>query len=84
MAIQDAETDKTTAHKLHRQFGHPTPEALIQLIKNAKINNKNLLKEVRYVSENCVICLKNKKNISKASSMSTSSKKVQRDGWDGS
>ena len=61
MAIQDAETDKTTAHKLHRQFGHPTPEALIQLIKNAKINNKNLLKEVRYVSENCVICLKNKK-----------------------
>ena len=54
--------DKSTARKLHLQFGHPTPEALIQLIKQARLQTKGLLKEVQAVSNNCVICLRNKKS----------------------
>ena len=67
MAVHDKENDpKTTANKLHRQFGHPTPEALIQLIKNARLNNarinvKQLIKEIRGLSETCIICLRNKR-----------------------
>ena len=53
--------DRTTAHKLHLQFGHCTPEALIQLLKDAKRDSKSLVKEVRDVSKRCVICLQNKK-----------------------
>ena len=56
MAINDKhDDDKTTAHKLHLQFGHPTPEALIHLIKQARLQTKGLLKEVHAVSNRCVI-----------------------------
>ena len=41
MAIEDRNTDnRTIAHKLHRQFAHPTPQKLIKLINNAGIKNK--------------------------------------------
>ena len=30
------------AKKLHRQFGHPTSVKLIELLKNADINDKEL------------------------------------------
>ena len=52
--------DKTTAHKLHLQFGHPTPENLLQLIRKAKLNTKGLTKEVDAVSNSCVNCLQKK------------------------
>ena len=61
MAVHETPTEKATAQKLHRQFGHPNPEALIQLIKKAGIKNSKLIKEVRSISENCVICLRNKR-----------------------
>ena len=62
MAIHDDANDpKTTAHKLHRQFGHCTPEALIKLLKNARIKNKQLFREVRGISDTCLTCLQNKK-----------------------
>ena len=61
MAADETYTEKATAKKLHRQFGHPNPEALIQLIKKAGIKNKRLIKEVRSISESCVTCLQNKK-----------------------
>ena len=60
MAVHETATERATAQKLHRQFGHPNPEALIQLIKKAGIKNNKLIKEVRSVSECCVICLQNK------------------------
>ena len=62
MAVHETPTEKATAQKLHRQFGHPNPEALIQLIKKAGIKNSKLIKEVRSISENCVICLRNKRS----------------------
>ena len=63
MAINDIEgDDKTMARKLHLQFGHPTPEALIQLLKQAKLHTKSLSKEVHIISNNCIICLRNKKS----------------------
>ena len=56
MAVNDKiYDDKTTACKLHLQFGHPTPEVLLQLIKEAKLNTKQLTKEVHAVSNSCVI-----------------------------
>ena len=63
MAINDIEgDDKSTARKLHLQFGHPTPETLIQLLKQAKLHTKSLSKEVHIISNNCIICLRNKKS----------------------
>ena len=61
MAVHETATERATALKLHRQFGHPNPETLIQLIKKAGIKNNKLLKEVRSVSESCVTCLQNKR-----------------------
>ena len=62
MAMDDKTTDdRTIAHKLHSQFGHPSPIALIKLIKNAGIKNKKLHKEVHSISNSCVTCLKHKR-----------------------
>ena len=61
MAVDESYPEKATAQKLHRQFGHPNPEALIKLIKKAGIKNKKLIKEVRSISGSCVTCLQNKK-----------------------
>ena len=59
MAVHETPTEKATAQKLHRQFGHPNPEALIQLIKKAGIKNNKLIKEVRSKrpSPRPVVCL---------------------------
>lgn len=50
------------AWKLHRQFGHPTPDRLIKLIRDAGIVKTALEKAVKKVSESCVTCCKFKKN----------------------
>ena len=45
--------------KLHRQFTHPTPDKLINLISNAGIpcsNNNKPKEETQKISENCSIC----------------------------
>ena len=62
MALENKEiSDRAIAHKLHRQFGHPRPEKLIRLIKNAGIKNRKLQKEVHNISESCITCLKHKR-----------------------
>ena len=38
--------DRVVAHKLHRQFGHPRPEKLITLIRNAQATTANLEKQL--------------------------------------
>ena len=53
--------EKKIANKLHRQFGHPTPNNLIKIIKNAGIKSKTLEKEVDNVSQRCITCLKHRK-----------------------
>ena len=53
--------EKKIANKLHRQFAHPTPNNLIKIIKNAGIKNKTLEKEIDYISQRCITCLKHRK-----------------------
>ena len=49
------------ALKLHRQFGHPSQEKLLNLIKNAGITDGDLKLEIIKVSETCDICMKHRK-----------------------
>ena len=52
---------KKVASKLHKQFGHPTPEKLISLIRNANHDNVDLETEIKEVSKNCEACAKFRK-----------------------
>jgi hypothetical protein len=49
------------AHKLHKQFGHPTPVKLIALLKNAGVLNKALETAVNSVCSSCDVCARFKK-----------------------
>ena len=44
MATQGSKNDRAIASKLHRQFAHPTPKRLINLIQKSGLKNKNLEK----------------------------------------
>lgn len=57
----DKKCAKQTASKLHKQFGHPSPERLIKMIVNAGFKNLELEKEIKNISSNCITCLKFKK-----------------------
>ena len=57
--------DRNMAVKLHRQFAHPTPKTLIQLVRNAGIKNSNLVKEINEISEECITCLKKQKRFAR-------------------
>ena len=60
--IPEAMVWETTARKLHLKFGHPTPEALIKIMKQDNLHTKKAFeKEVHSVSNNCVICIQYKK-----------------------
>ena len=61
MATGVSKNNRVIASKLHRQFAHPTPERLIKIIRNSGKNNKELEKEVNYVSQKCITCIKFKK-----------------------
>ena len=52
---------KKVAMKLHRQFGHPSAERLIKMIRNSGCNNSALEKEIICLSEKCEICKKFRK-----------------------
>ena len=49
------------ALKLHKQFGHPSTEKLVKLIKDAGIYNGDLEKCIDNVVNNCEICCRYKK-----------------------
>ena len=48
---------RKSAVKLHKQFGHPSKDKLLGLIKNAGITDGDFKKEIIKVSDNCESCL---------------------------
>ena len=61
MAISDSKSPRNIAIKLHRQFGHPSSEKLIKLIRKAGIKDKFLEQEIINISQNCLYCLQYKR-----------------------
>lgn len=53
------------ALKLHRQFGHPSQEKLMNLIKSAGITDGHLKQEIAKVTEDCDTCKRYKKPASR-------------------
>lgn len=49
---------------MHQQFGHPTSKRLIQLMKDAGIDESNFM-IVEEISKNCERCMKHKKTPSR-------------------
>ena len=52
----DVKQKKVKAYKLHRQFGHASGDKLVKLVENSKVNDKEFIKCVKEVSENCELC----------------------------
>lgn len=61
MFSYDASDTKKVALKLHRQFGHPSCERLIQMIRNSGVKDSNLEDKISAITEECDICRKFKK-----------------------
>ena len=47
---------KRVATKLHKQFGHPRPKQLKELIKTAGKEDKELFKEIDEIEKRCEVC----------------------------
>ena len=50
-----------TAKKLHQQFGHPTHDKLLQLVKTAGVEDGEFQDQLKKVAENCTTCIKFKR-----------------------
>ena len=61
-AVEDKDV-KRVSSKLHRQFGHPTADKLISLIKNSGCNNEMLKNAIIDVTKSCVTCCKFRKPV---------------------
>ena len=60
--IGEARDFRKMAAKLHRQFGHPPAQSLINLLKNSHLRrNRDLMKEIQIFSDSCEVCKKFKK-----------------------
>ena len=57
ITIDDKNVNKT-AVKLHRQFGHPTADKLVDLIEKSGCRDDNVRKAIEKVSSECETCLK--------------------------
>lgn len=55
------EGNDRVALKLHKQFAHPSAERLIKLVRDAGINDRYLIDEIKKCSENCQVCIRLKK-----------------------
>ena len=53
---------KKTAVKLHRYFGHPSAQKLVDLVKDTEYNSKELLKEIKDLSKTCEHCTIHQRN----------------------
>ncbi len=53
--LSDTDLHKTLL-KLHRSFAHPTPEKLVNFLKDAGIWDKKYREELEKIYENCSIC----------------------------
>ena len=61
------------AKKLHQQFGHPTHDKLLQLVKTAGVEDGEFHDQLKIVAENCITCIKFKrKNLRPVVGMSLS------------
>lgn len=61
----DEKEKKRKIEKLHQQFGHPTCKRLIQLLKDAGIEDEMCFAYAEDVSSSCEICMKYKKTPSR-------------------
>ena len=61
----DEKEKKQKVKKLHHQFGHPSSKRLVQLLKDAGVNDDMCLVYAEEVSNNCEICKKYKKTPSR-------------------
>ena len=52
---------RNIALKLHCQFSHPNEQKLISLLKDANVDDKELIAIINDVSDNCEICFKHNK-----------------------
>ena len=52
---------KRVATKLHKQFGHPTSDKLVRLVKNAGCDSSPLENAIVEITESCTVCCKFKK-----------------------
>ena len=57
--------EKKMAEKLHRYFGHPSEKRLSDLVRSSDFRSKNLLKQIKEVSQKCEHCLVYQRNRSK-------------------
>ena len=53
---------KSTARKLHLQFGHPESTRLIKLVKDSGNTDTGLISAIEEISQTCDICKRYKKN----------------------
>ena len=56
--MNSKEEKHRVAEKLCMQFGHPTSVKLIELLKNAEINNKELCVIIQEIMQECEVRLK--------------------------
>ena len=49
------------AKKLHQQFGHPTHDKLLQLVKTAGVEDGEFQDQLKKVARNCTTCIKFKR-----------------------
>ena len=57
----DDKANVSKISKLHKQFAHPTPEKLIDLIRTSGIVDKKIEDTVKEISKNCDICARFKR-----------------------
>ena len=51
--------------KIHRVFGHPRPEKLEKIFKEAGLDDKNIMKKIGRIFSSCKICRKYQRKDSK-------------------
>ena len=59
--IKSKEEKRNVEKKLHREFGQPTSVKLIEVFKNADMNDKELCIIIEEVTKECEVCLKYKR-----------------------
>ena len=57
----DDKANQSKISKLHKQFAHPNPDKLIDLIRNSGITDKKIEDTVKAISNNCDICARFKR-----------------------
>ena len=67
LTLKEGADVKSVAKKLHYQFTHPRTEKLVQLIKTAGVDDKELFQAIEDVRNRCDICKIHKKSMPRPS-----------------